>query len=341
MSSASKGKEKEKPKSKAAVGKQKATTAVSNAKAVESSEKSSSANTSQSTAATDPMNRAVRAGTRLPIVRNREIQARESKGKGKEVDSMSPAVKSVDGWKPINAKKKPTAANVTEAAPNLEAKTKTKTTKSKVSASVATKIKAKKPTATATKKAAAVTTKAKIASAEKATAKTTTKKTVTAKRTVSRKQPTTTDEAEASTSAAAETKKTTVRKPVVRKVIKRKRAPIVPLKKRKIPVIRTPKPKPLPPPLITLDEFQTDPMDENSLDRPMSDFIKDDKKGIVSKMFKEFEEARLKKRKPEETPHRNAAASTSQTAPDAVTPDIKRQKLEESKPIEETALEER
>lgn len=345
MSSVSKGKEKEKLKTKAAVGKQKVAIAVSNAKAVESSEKSSSANASKSTAAADPMNRAVRAGTRLPIIRNREIQTRESKGKEKEVDPMSRAVKSVDGWKPINARKKPTAvaATVTEAAPSLEAKTKAKTTKAKVSASVATKSKAKKPTAAATKKPATVATKAKTTS-EKATAKTTTtttKKTVTTKRTVSRKQPATTDEAEASTSAAAETKKTTVRKPVVRKAIKRKRVPIVPLKKRKIPVIRTPKPKPLPPPLITLDEFQADPMNDDFLDRPMSDFIKDDRKGIVSKMFKEFEEARMKKRKREDTPHQNAAASTSQTQPDAAMPDNKRQKQEESKPIEDTALEER
>jgi hypothetical protein len=343
MSSASKGKEKEKPKTKAAVGKQKVANVVSqsNAKAVELNEKSSSAIASKSTAISNPMNRAVRAGTRLPLVRNGEIQNRETKGKEKEVDPMSRAVKSVDGWKPINARKKPVAE--AETTSSLVAKVKAKSTKAKVSAS-ATKTTAKKikALATAAAKKPTVATKAKTISAEKATAKTTTtKKTVTTKRTVSRKPPATTDEAEASTSASAAVKKTTVRKPVVRKAIKRKRVPIIPLKKRKIPVIRTPKPKPLAPPLVTLDDFRGDPMHDDFLDRPMSDFIKDDRKGIVSKMFKEFEEARTKKRKLETTPHQNAAASTSQTGPDAAMPDVKRQKEEENKPLEDTALEER
>ncbi|KAG2176564.1 hypothetical protein INT44_007227 [Umbelopsis vinacea] len=328
-SAASKGKEKEKPKAKAAVGKQKAANAVSNAKAVEPNEKPSSATGSKSTATADPMNRAVRAGTRLPVVRNREIQTRDTKGKEKEADPMSRAVKAVDGWKPINARKKPTAQ--TEATPSLEAKA--KVTKSKATASTTKTTKAKATTASAAKKA---TAKAKTSTVEKAITKT--KKTVTTKRTVSRKPRATPDEAEASTSASAVTEKTTVRKP--RAAIKRKRVPIIPLKKRKLPVIRTPKPKPLPPPLITLDEFQGDPMVDDFMDRPMSDFIKDDRKGVVSKMFKEFEEARLKKRKREETPHLNAAASTSQTVPDIVMPDIKKQKEEESKPIEDTALEE-
>ncbi|KAI8578043.1 hypothetical protein K450DRAFT_190332 [Umbelopsis ramanniana AG] len=330
MSSASKGKEKEKLKAKAAAGKQKV--AVSQSKAVEPNEMLSSV--SKSTATPDPMNRAVRAGTRLPIVRNREIQTRDAKGKEKEVDPLSRAVKSVDGWKPINARKKPAAVAQVEATSSLEAKA--KATKAKATGSTTkAKVTKAKVAASAAKKLTAAA-KAKTSSAEKATAKMTTKKTVTTKRTVSRKPRATADVAEASTSASAAAK--TVRKP--RMAIKRKRVPIIPLKKRKIPILRTPKPKPLPPPLVTLDEFQGDPMVDDFLDRPMSDFIKDDKKGIVSKMFKEFEETRLKKRKREETPHQNAAASTSQTVPDVVMPDIKRQKEEESKPLEDTALEE-
>ncbi|KAH8550787.1 hypothetical protein BGW37DRAFT_495863 [Umbelopsis sp. PMI_123] len=330
-----KGKEKDKGKSKAAVGKQKVTNEViqTKDKAAEFVEKSSSENQSKRPDI-NPMSRAVRAGTRLPIIRNKEVQIREAKGKEKVAGPMSRAVRAVDGWNPINARRKPAAAEL-DATP--DPKPKGKAAKAKASASNP-KSKTKKAVPAAKKATVTSKAKAKATPAEKATAK---KITTATKRTVSRKQPATADTAEASTSASA-TKKATARKLVVRKAIKRKPVPIVPLKKRKIPVLRTPKPKPLPPPLITLDEIQGDPMNDDFLDRPMSDFIKDDKKGIVSKMFKEFEEARLaKKRKREETPHHNAVASTSQAAGGEVLPDIKKQKVEEvSKSLEDTALQE-
>ncbi|GAB5590605.1 hypothetical protein Unana1_05505 [Umbelopsis nana] len=244
--------------------------------------------------------RAVRAGTRIPITRSRE-----SKGKEKAVDPMSRAVRAADGWTPINAKA-PKSAITAKPGKATSAKAKPTATKAKATAAKA------KTTTKSTEKA-----KAETATKEKA-AKSAAKK-ATTKRTVNRKKTKTSEEGESSTATAKK-----ARKRLAGGVPKRGR-PIVPLKKRKLPVIRKPKS----PPLTTLDDFEGDPLSEDILDRPMSDFIKDDKQGIVSRMFKEFEEARLKKRKRDE--QMNATASTSKSNPvesDASVP-IKKQKLEE------------
>ncbi|KAJ2959644.1 hypothetical protein NQZ79_g4961 [Umbelopsis isabellina] len=237
--------------------------------------------------------RAVRAGSRAQVQRSKE-----NKGKEKEIDPMSRAVKATDGWTPINAKRKAAVAAEQKAV---------KATTSKPAAKKAAKV-----TATATKTTTAAAPK------KKATAKSTAKA-LEKKKTGVKKLFATDDEPEASTSttAAKANAKRAVRKPV-----KRKQA-IIPLKKRKIPKIHlVPKvkvEKSPPPPLITLQDFHGDPMTDDILDRPMGDFVKDEKKGVVSKIFKEFEEARLKKRKRDEETGKTTA-STSQTA--EISPDI-------------------
>lgn len=260
--------------------------------------------------------RAVRAGSRAQVQRSKE-----TKGKAKEIDPMSRAIKAADRWTPINAKKK--------AALTAEPKA-VKAATSKPATKKATK-------ATATKIATAAAQK------KKATAKSTAKA-LEKKKTGVKKLFATDDEPEASTSttAAKATAKRAARKPV-----KRKQA-IIPLKKRKIPNIK-PVPtvkveKSPPPPLITLEDFQGDPMTDDILDRPMGDFIKDEKKGVVSKIFKEFEEERLKKRKRDEELGK-VTASTSRAAeisPDIPTQPEKKKKEEDGNAAEgDVSLQER
>ncbi|KAG2180993.1 hypothetical protein INT43_008575 [Umbelopsis isabellina] len=247
--------------------------------------------------------RAVRASSRAQVQRSKE-----TKGKAKAVDPMSRAMKAADGWTPINAKRKAAVAAEPKAAIVATSKPVTK----KITKANATK------TATA------------AAPKRKATAKITAKA-LEKKKTGVKKLFATDDESEATTSttAAKATAKRAVRKPV-----KRKQA-IVPLKKRKIPsIIPVPKikaEKSPPPPLITLEDFSGDPMTDDILDRPMGDFIKDEKKGVVSKIFKEFEEARLKKRKRDDEMGK-ATASTSrpaQMSPDIPTQPEKKKKEED------------
>lgn len=260
--------------------------------------------------------RAVRAGTRIPILRTRE-----SKGKEKAFDPMSRAVRATDRWTPINAKKNaPVTPNI-DTAPSSAPSQATSTSTKPARATKKSTAKGKSTAKTA-EKAGAIAT---VAVAEKAT----TRKTVRRKKNAAITDPTTDDEA-----STSEPIKKRLRNTANGRVVKRKR-PVVPLKKRKLPSI----PKPKPPPLLTLEDFSGDPMTEDILDRPMSEFIKDNNKGIVSKMFKDFEEARLKKRKWKGSTQ-NTIASTSEATTDIEAAIAKRErKTEKEEPAASGSVE--
>lgn len=250
--------------------------------------------------------RAVRAGTRIPILRTRE-----SKGKEKALDPMSRAVRATDRWTPISAKKHAPVTTNTDTAPP-PAPSQAKSTSTKAARATKKSTGKGKSAAKTAEKAGAIAT---IAVAEKIT----TRKPVRRKKTSAVANPTTDDEA-----STSEPIKKRLRNTATGRVVKRKR-PVVPLKKRKLPAI----PKPKPPPLLTLEDFSGDPMTEDILDRPMSEFIKDDNKGIVSKMFKEFEEARLKKRKWKYLTQ-NTIANTSEATTDIEDAIAKRERKTEN-----------
>ncbi|KAM3584639.1 hypothetical protein VKS41_003446 [Umbelopsis sp. WA50703] len=247
--------------------------------------------------------RAVRAGTRAPVQRKKD-----TKGKEKAAEPMPGAVRAADGWNPINATKKTTVAAEPKAA------------KKAISKATATK---SKPTATKSSATAASKKKASIKST----------KSLEKKKTGVKKLFATDDEPETSTSAPVAKASS---KRSGRKAVKSKQE-VVPLKKRKIPKIRpVPKvkvEKSPPPPLITLEDFHGDPLTDDILDRPMGDFIKDERKGVVSRMFKEFEEARLKKRKRDEEAGK-AISSASQAV--EIKPDIPTQPEKKRKDEDET-----